>query len=119
MDTKKINQMVAIAYDALDEKLGVDTQIIDIRKLTTISDYLIITSANNLPHLNSLIDYVDEKLGQAGFKNRRLEGNKNSTWVLLDYEDIIVHVFLKDERLYYDIERLWKDGKKAEREKFN
>ena len=66
--------------------------------------------------MNAMIDLVEEKLGWAGYTEHRVEGNKNSTWILLDYGDVIIHVFSKEDRLFYDLERIWRDGVKVERE---
>ena len=112
----KSREMVKIAYDALDEKLGQDIEILKIDEISVIADYLIIASGNNVNQIGALIDLVDEKLGRAGYTERRIEGNKNSTWVLMDYGDVIIHVFSKDDRLFYDLDRIWRDGKKVARE---
>ena len=63
-----------------------------------------------------MIDFVDEKLTMAGYNSKRIEGNKKSSWVLMDYGDVIVHVFSKEDRLFYDLERIWKDGRAVMRE---
>ena len=63
-----------------------------------------------------MTDLVEEKMIEAGYKSKRIEGHKNSSWVLMDYGDVIVHVFSKEDRLFYDLERIWKDGKKISRE---
>jgi ribosome-associated protein len=63
-----------------------------------------------------MTDLVEEKLAKAGYTSKRIEGNKNSSWILMDYGDVIVHVFSKEDRLFYDLDRIWRDGKKVERE---
>ena len=112
----KGKEIAKIAYDALDEKLGQDIEIIKIDEISVIADYLIIASGNNVNQMNAMIDLVEEKLGRAGYTEHRVEGNKNSTWILLDYGDVIIHVFSKEDRLFYDLERIWRDGVKVERE---
>ena len=112
----KGKEIAKIAYDALDEKLGQDIEIIKIDEISVIADYLIIASGNNVNQMNAMIDLVEEKLGWAGYTEHRVEGNKNSTWILLDYGDVIIHVFSKEDRLFYDLERIWRDGVKVERE---
>lgn len=109
-------EMVRIAYDALDEKLGLDIQILKIDEVSVIADYLVIAGGRNQNQLNAMMDLVAEKMELAGYKNRRIEGNKNSTWVLMDYGDVIVHVFSEEDRLFYDLEHIWRDGKKVTRE---
>ena len=113
---KNANEIVKIAYDALEEKLGEDIEIIKIDEITVIADYLIIASGRNQNQLNAMIDFVDEKLTMAGYNSKRIEGNKKSSWVLMDYGDVIVHVFSKEDRLFYDLERIWKDGRAVMRE---
>lgn len=113
---KKANEMAAIAYDALDEKLGQDIEIIKIDEISVIADYLVIASGNNINQINAMIDFVDKKLSQAGYTQCRIEGNKHSTWILMDYGDVIIHVFSKEDRLFYDLERIWRDGKQVSRE---
>lgn len=116
MMDKHAKEMVKIAYDALDEKLGEDIEILKIDEISVIADYLIIASGRNQNQLNAMIDLVNEKMSMAGYDSKRIEGNKNSTWVLMDYGDVIIHVFSKEDRLFYDLERIWKDGKKVLRE---
>ena len=113
---KNANEIVKIAYDALEEKLGEDIEIIKIDDISVIADYLIIASGRNQNQLNAMIDFVDEKLTMAGYNSKRIEGNKKSSWVLMDYGDVIVHVFSKEDRLFYDLERIWKDGRAVMRE---
>lgn len=109
-------EMVQIAYDALDEKLGEDIEILKIDEISIIADYLIIANGRNQNQLNAMIDLVEEKMAEAGYDSKRIEGNKNSTWVLMDFGDVIIHVFSKEDRLFYDLERIWKDGKSISRE---
>ena len=109
-------EMAAIAYDALDEKLGFDIEIIDIRDISVITDFLIIASGNNMNQIGAMVDLTDEKMALAGYKERKIEGNKNSTLILTDYKDIVVHVFSKEDRMFYDLERIWRDGKTITRE---
>ena len=110
----KSREMVQIAYDALDEKLGHDIEILKINEISVIADYLIIASGDNQNQITAMTDLVEEKLAQAGYTNKRVEGNKNSTWILMDYGDVIIHVFSKEDRLFYDLERIWRDGVSVE-----
>ena len=111
-----VRDMVRIVYDALDEKLGEDIEILKIDEISVIADYLIIANGRNQNQLNAMIDLVEEKMAEAGYNSKRIEGNKNSTWVLMDFGDVIVHVFSKEDRLFYDLERIWKDGTSISRE---
>lgn len=113
---KNAQDMVRIIYDALDEKLGEEIEILKIDEISVIADYLVIANGRNQNQLNAMIDLVEEKMEEAGYDSKRIEGNKNSTWVLMDFGDVIVHVFSKEDRLFYDLERIWKDGKRITRE---
>lgn len=106
-----INEMVTIAHKALDDKQGEDIRVLDISGISTLADYFIIAHGNNTNHVRSLIDFTEEKLNKAGYETKNIEGNHNGSWVLMDFKDIIVHVFDKDSRMFYDLERIWADGK--------
>lgn len=99
-----------IAYDALADKKGENIKIINISEVSPIADYFIIADGANQNQLQAMCDVVDEELYKAGCVLKQTEGNRNSTWILMDYGDIIVHVFSKEDRLFYDLERIWKDG---------
>ena len=103
--------MPRIAYDALSDKKGEDIKIIDITGVSVLADYFIIANGNSDSQVNALVDNVEEELHKAGYHLKQREGRANSSWILLDFGDIIVHVFDKDNRLFYDLERIWKDGK--------
>ena len=109
-------EMARIAYDALDEKLGKDIRIIKIDEISVIADYLIIANGNNSPQITAMLDNVELKMHENGIESKRIEGNKNSTWILMDYRDVIVHIFSPEDRLFYDLERIWRDGRTVERE---
>jgi len=109
-----IKDMVKIAYAALDDKQGEDIRILDISGISVLADYFIIAHGNNSNHVRSLIDFTEEKLNKAGFETKNIEGNHNGSWVLMDFRDIIVHVFDKENRSFYDLERIWADGKVIE-----
>ena len=103
--------MVKLAVEALGEKKGEDIKIIDINGVSVIADYFVLASASNVNQLDALVDSVEEKLFKAGYECRQKEGNLSSTWLLMDYGDVIIHVFSKEDRLFYDLERIWRDGK--------
>ena len=105
-----------IACTALEEKKGKDVKVIDIRTISVIADYFILADGENQNQLQAMQDAVDEALTKAGIHAKQIEGNRNSTWILMDYGDIIVHIFSKEDRLFYDLERIWKDGKRIMRE---
>ena len=98
--------MAKIACHALSEKKAEDIQVIDISEISVIADYFVIASAANTNQLQA-----EEDLYKAGFHCAQKEGNNNSSWILMDYKDIIIHLFSKEDRLFYDLERIWQDGK--------
>ncbi|MBP5304613.1 MAG: ribosome silencing factor [Lachnospiraceae bacterium] len=104
-------EMVKIAYKAMDEHLGEDIKILNISEISTIADYFMIVNGNNPNQVQALADAVDEKLSEAGYNAKRIEGANSASWILMDYEDIIIHIFSKEDRLFYDLERIWRDGK--------
>lgn len=108
--------MAKLAYNAISNKKGEDIRIIDIREISVIADYFVIATARNSSQMEALVDAVEEALYKAGFGEADKEGNQRSSWVLLDYKDIIVHIFSKEDRLFYDLDRIWRDGKPVEPE---
>lgn len=104
-------EMARIAWNALNDKKGEDIKIIDITGISVLADYFIIANGTNDSQVNALIDNVEEELHKAGYPLKQREGRASGSWVLLDFGDIIVHVFDKENRLFYDLERIWKDGK--------
>lgn len=103
--------MVKIAVKALEDKKGEDVRIIDIRDISILADYFIIASGSNNSQVQAMVDNVEEELYKAGHECRQVEGYNTANWILMDYGDIIVHVFSKEDRLFYDLERIWRDGK--------
>ncbi len=104
-------EMARIAWNALNDKKGEDIKIIDITGISVLADYFIIANGTNESQVNALVDNVEEELHKAGYPLKQREGRASGSWVLLDFGDIIVHVFDKENRLFYDLERIWKDGK--------
>lgn len=104
-------EIVKTAVEALRDKKAEDVTVIDITGVSSIADYFIIANGNNQNQLTAMQDAVDEELYKAGLHAKQIEGNNKSTWILMDYEDIIVHLFSKEDRLFYDLERIWRDGK--------
>ena len=104
-------EMARIAYNALNDKKGEDIKIIDITGVSVLADYFIIANGSSDSQVNALVDNVEEELHKAGFPLKQREGKSSGSWVLLDFGDIIVHVFDRENRLFYDLERIWKDGR--------
>lgn len=112
-------KMASIAYKALDEKQGEDIRVIDISEVSVIADYFIIANGNNESQVRALVDNAEEALEKEGFIVKQREGYGHSSWTLLDFGDIIIHVFDKENRLFYNLERIWCDGKQIPAEDLN
>lgn len=116
MDTAK--EMTKLAIQALENKKAEDIHIIDISEISTLADYFVIANGNNRSQIQALADHLEETLGRAGYPLKQVEGYQNANWILLDYQDMIVHIFDKENRLFYDLDRLWRDGRLLEKEAF-
>ncbi len=110
-DTKKI---AAIVCEALEDKKAIDIKVIDITHISTLADYFIIASGTNRNQVQAMSDEVSEKMAKEGLVIRQTEGYQSANWILLDYGDIVVHLFDEENRLFYDLERIWRDGKIVE-----
>ena len=108
---EQAKKMVKIAYQALDEKKGEDIKIINLEGISVLADYFIIANGTNSSQVQALVDNVEEELHKAGYSLKQREGYSNGNWVLLDFGDVIVHIFDRENRLVYDLERIWRDGK--------
>ena len=104
-------KLAKAAYEALDDKMGEDIKVLDIHEISVLADYFLIAHGNNQIHVKALIDSVEDKLEELGYYTNHIDGYQEGTWVLLDFGRIIVHVFHKEARLFYDLERIWSDGK--------
>ena len=108
------NEIAKLAITALEDKKAEDIKVIDISEVSVIADYFIIANGTNRSQIQTLSDHVEEILGKAGVPLRQVEGYDNANWVLLDFHDVIIHIFDKENRLFYDLERIWRDGKTIE-----
>ena len=104
-------EQVKLIVKALEEKKAEDIRIIDIQGVSSIADYFVIANGSNENQLNAMKDSVDEEMYKNGIHARQIEGNVHSSWILMDYQDVVVHIFSEEDRHFYDIERIWKDGK--------
>jgi ribosome-associated protein len=112
-------KMAAMAVDALEDRKGNDVRVIDISEISTLADYFIIAGGSNVNQVQAMADSVQEALGRAGHMTKNVEGYESGKWILLDFGDIIVHVFDNENRLFYDLERIWRDGKLIEKDELN
>ncbi len=106
--------MMRLAYKALEDKKAEDIRVLDIQEVSVLADYFVIASGSNKNQIQALIDNVEEVLGKAGYTPRQVEGYDTAGWILMDYGDLIVHVFSREDRLFYDLERIWRDGRVIE-----
>lgn len=103
--------LVKKIVEALEDKKAEDITVLDIGGVSSIADYFIIANGNNANQLTAMEDAVDEAMYTNGVHQKQVEGKSNSTWILMDYQDIIVHLFSKEDRQFYDLDRIWRDGK--------
>lgn len=109
-------ELAKLAIEALEDKKAEDIKIIDISHISTIADYFIIANGTNKSQIQSMTDNVAEILGKAGYPEKNIEGYQTANWILMDFRDIIIHIFDKENRLFYDLERIWRDGVLIEKE---
>ena len=109
-------KMALLALDALEDKKAEDIAILDISEISVLADYFIIANGTNRNQVKAMADSVEEALGKAGYEPKQIEGYQTANWILMDYKDIIVHVFGREDRGFYDLERIWRDGKQITRE---
>ena len=105
--------MAKLAIEALEDKKAEDIKVIDISEVSVIADYFIIAGGTNRSQIQALSENVEEKLARAGYPVKQIEGYDTANWILMDLGDIIVHIFDKENRLLYDLERIWRDGKQV------
>lgn len=107
MESKELAKKIC---DALADKKGEDIKIINISNVSVMADYFIIASGTNRSQVQAMADNVEEMLGKAGTEPKQIEGYQSANWILMDYRDVIVHIFDRENRLFYDLERIWRDG---------
>lgn len=112
-------ELAKLACDALDDKKALEIKVINIENVSTLADYFIIASGTNRNQVQAMADNVDETLGRAGYEPKQIEGYQNANWILMDYRDIVIHIFDEENRLFYDLERIWRDGTVVEVEDLN
>ena len=111
METKEIVKKI---YDIIEDKKGEDIKVIDISEVSSMADYFILASGNNINQIQAISEEIDEVLGREGIMPKAIEGHRSASWILLDYRDIVVHLFIKEDRIFYDLERIWRDGKEVD-----
>ena len=107
----KLNDIIKLTANALEDKKAEALTILDIHEVSVMADYFIIASGNNVNQVHALCDHVEKELAKQECHCRQTEGYQNGNWVLMDYGDFIIHIFDKENRLFYNLERIWRDGK--------
>ena len=98
----------------LDSRKGLNVRVIKIADISSLADYMVIATGHSSTHVKSLADYVEYEMDEQGVSVSHIEGHRSDTWILLDYVDVIVHVFNEESRQYYDLDRLWEDGEEID-----
>ena len=104
-------EMAKMALAGLEDKKADDIKVIDISEVSVMADYFIIASGSNRNQVQAMADNVEEKLHEIGVHPKQIEGYKTANWILMDFNDIIVHIFNEEDRLFYNLEKIWMDGK--------
>ena len=111
MEAKELMENIV---KVLDSKKAKDIRAIRIGDLTILGEYFVIATGTSSTQVKMLADEVDYQLGEKGVQPHRVEGYHSENWIILDYTDVIVHIFHEDTREFYDLERLWADGEKVD-----
>lgn len=99
---------------AISSKKGLNIKLIEIGDISSLADYMVIATGTSSTHVKAIADEVEYQLDEAGISVSHIEGYRSNSWILLDYVDVIVHIFSDDAREFYDLERLWQDGKEID-----
>lgn len=105
------DKLTEIMVRSLDTHKAEDIRVIGVTELTSLADYFVIASGTSATQVRALADYLEKELGEQGVPPQRIEGYAASNWILMDYGTVVVHIFGRDTRAFYDLERLWKDGR--------
>lgn len=99
---------------AISSKKGLNIKLIEIGDISSLADYMVIATGTSSSHVKAIADEVEYQLDEAGISVSHIEGYRSNSWILLDYVDVIVHIFSDEAREFYDLERLWQDGKEID-----
>lgn len=107
-------EMTKIVLAGLEEKKAEDIRVIDISNVSVMADYFIIASGKNRNQVQAMANNVEEELQKEGIHPRQIEGYQTANWILMDFNDVIVHIFNEEDRMFYNLEKIWLDGKKID-----
>jgi len=111
-------ELIKAAVKILDGKKAEDIRVIEIRDLTIIADYFIIADGTSVTQTRALADELEFRIKEMGREPRQVQGNNGSNWIILDYSDVVIHIFYKETRDFYNLERLWSDGRDVDIQKY-
>ena len=103
-----------VTAKAISSKKGLNIKLIEIGDISSLADYMVIATGTSSTHVKAIADEVEYQLDEAGISVSHIEGYRSNSWILLDYVDVIVHIFSDEAREFYDLERLWQDGKEID-----
>lgn len=103
-----------IAVNAADDKKAYDLVVLDISEIASFANYFLFCTGDSSRQIQAIADEVQQQLKESGIRPAHVEGYKNAEWILMDYMDLVIHIFSKNARAYYDLERLWRDGKQLD-----
>lgn len=107
-------EVAELAVRVLDSKKAKDIKVLETKNITVLADYFVICTAGSTTQIKTLADEIDKALGEKGEKSLHTEGYRGGGWVLVDFSSIVVHIFLKDIREFYSLERLWRDAREVD-----
>ena len=110
LDTDNLDELIKAAAAFGWAKKARDIVGIDLHEVSSVADYFLIMSGSNKPQLKAISDNIEEKLAEQGLRPLRIEGYREAEWILLDYGSLVVHIFVDEQRDYYNLERLWGDA---------
>ena len=111
-------EMLKAGVRALDSKKAHDIKIIKVKDLTILANYFVIATGTSSTQVKALADEVEFRLKQQGREPKQVQGNNGSNWIILDYSDVVIHIFYKETRDFYNLERLWSDGEDVDISKY-
>jgi ribosome-associated protein len=113
-----MNDALKIAVNAADDKKAYDLVALDISEIASFANYFLLCTGDSNRQIQAIADEVEQQLKAFGIRPAHVEGYQNAEWILMDYLDLVVHIFSKNARAYYDLERLWRDGKRLDASSF-
>jgi len=106
----RVPKEIAIVVESMQEKKAEDVTVLDVRELTSFTDYFVLCNGESEPQWRTISRNIEEKMKESGLRPHHLEGKSENGWILMDYDDFVVHIFSPEKRTFYDLERLWADA---------